>query len=83
MLTRHDQIVVNNMNRVTATRNSSHRTAGDTGMRCAYCEEYESYRSSTSGVPAHYDAARHLSTCESLPKDQRDQLSTFEEEEFL
>jgi len=78
MLSRGLQVVVNNMNRSTATRNSGHRTAGDTGMRCAHCDEFESYRSSTrvrDSTPYH--AARHLNKCESLPKDQRDLLTAF------
>ena len=78
MLPRRDQIVVNNMKRATATSNNGSIQVGDNGMKCAHCDDFETYRSSTSSKTAHYDAARHLSTCESLPKDQRDQLSTFE-----
>ena len=50
--------------------------AGDTGMGCPHCEDYEVYRSSTADQSAQWHAAKHLETCESLPKDQ---LSTFGE----
>jgi len=83
MLPRGSQVVVNNMNRVTATsapcRRSGSIKAGDTGMGCPHCGDYEVYRSSTANQSAQWHAAKHLETCESLPKDQRDLLTTFGE----
>ena len=71
------------MNQVTANSTPCQRSAsmkaGDTGMGCPQCGDYEVYRSSTADQSAQWHAAKHLETCESLPKDQRDQLSTFGE----